>query len=112
MKNFFEKHIKIIATTKAVCSECGASLLGDYGEVAHILPKSKFKSIAEEDDNIIYLCGQFSQNQCHTKYDYSPLEKIKQMKIYPTVIERFKKLEPKITEKINIITRARYGEDY
>lgn len=103
---FFQKHIGI-AKTK-YCEECGEKLKGNASEIAHVLPKSYFKSVATEDSNILYLCGIFSKNNCHSNYDNFPAEKVKQMNIYPKVQEVFKQLEQNITEKINYKVYDRY----
>lgn len=95
-KDFFDKHLKIIRDTKAVCQECGCSLKGSYREVAHILPKSYFKSVSKNDRNIIYLCEQH-----HTEFDNFSNKKVKEMKIFPQITKRFKELEKIIEEKIN-----------
>lgn len=96
---FFKKHIEI-AKTKC-CEECGAKLRGNASEVAHVLPKQYFKSIMCSDLNVLYLCGMYSDNQCHSNFDNFPQEKVKEMKIYPKVQEIFKQLEEEIIEKIN-----------
>lgn len=95
-KEFFDKHLKIIRNNKEVCQECGCKLKASYREVAHILPKSYFKSVSKNDKNIIYLCEQH-----HTEFDNFSNEKLKQMKIFPQITERFKQLKEIIEEKIN-----------
>lgn len=100
--DFFYKHVQNIKNSNACCAECGERLKGDFTEVAHILPKSYFKSISTNDLNVIYLCGMYcSGNNCHSVFDNSAQEKVKQMKIYPIVKERFQELLPHITEKLN-----------
>jgi len=98
---FFQKHIQIIKDGKLSCEECGERLKGDVSEIAHILPKSKFKSISTNDLNVIYLCGMYSNNNCHHNFDNLTVEKVKQMNIFPKICEIFKELEPIITEQIN-----------
>lgn len=107
---FFIKHINVIKNERRCCDECGERLTGHVSEVAHILPKQKFKSIATEDKNVIYLCGAFSTNQCHTNFDNRPNEFVKNMNIFNIVHERYKKLKEIITEKINYKVEERYGE--
>lgn len=96
---FFQKHIEI-AKTK-YCEECGDKLRGNVSEIAHCLPKGYFKSVSINDKNVLYLCGLYSKNNCHFNYDNFPVEKIKDMNIYPKVQKIFKELEDSITEKIN-----------
>lgn len=106
LPEFFQKHIEI-AKTKC-CEECGVKLTGNASEVAHVLPKQYFKSIMCSDLNVLYLCGMYSSNQCHSNFDNSAKEKVKQMKIFPKVQEVFKQLEWVITEKINYKHRDMY----
>lgn len=105
---FFEKHVQIIKENRLCCEECGTRLKGDVSEIAHILPKSTFKSIATNDDNVLYLCGMWSDSQCHSKYDNLPTAKVREMKIFPKVVEKFKILEEEITEKITYKIEERY----
>lgn len=109
MKDFYLRHIKNIRDFKLICEECGCNLSGDFSEVAHILHKSKFKSIALDDDNIIYLCG-YSGNNCHAKFDLSSTEEFRKMKVFNKVSQRYEELKSKIKEKINYKIEERYGE--
>lgn len=101
LPEFFQKHVEIIKTTRAKCMECGCELKGTFDEVAHILPKQYFKSIATEDSNVFYLCAMYSENNCHGKYDNSSNEDIKKMKIFEDASKRFEDLQELITEKLN-----------
>lgn len=100
-KEFFEKHIGLIRSENKRCQECGDRLKGDVSEVAHILPKQTYKSIATDDDNVIYLCSWRSENNCHSVFDDSPDYKLQAMKIYNDVREKVIKLIEKVTENIN-----------
>ncbi len=100
-KEFFDYCVNIIKKDKLVCEECGEKLKGHVSEVAHVLPKSYFKSVATNKDNWIPLCGMYSNNQCHTNFDNLPLKKFKNMKVYSKVMLIFAKLEPLIKEAIN-----------
>lgn len=108
---FFIKHIENIKKTKACCRECKARLKGHVSEVAHVLPKSTFKSIATNDDNVIYLCGMYSSTQCHANFDTFTVEKVKKMFIYPEIIRIFARIEPLITEKISYKIYDKYTTD-
>jgi len=105
---FFQKHIEI--ARNSYCEECGQRLTGDVSEIAHCLPKSYFKSVSTSDLNVLYLCGRFSANQCHSNYDNGAVEKVKQMKIYPKVKEIFQQLKPEITETINYKVYQKYED--
>jgi hypothetical protein len=99
LPDFFKRHIEI-AKTKC-CEECGTKLKGHVSEIAHVVPKQYFKSVMCSDLNVLYLCGMFSDKQCHTNYDNFPQEKVKQMKIYPKVQDMFKQLKETVTENLN-----------
>lgn len=105
---FFQRHIQNIRDNGLCCEECGARLVGDVSEIAHVLPKSTFKSIATNDTNVLYLCGMWSNSQCHSNYDNYPTAKVKEMNIFSKVVEIFKVLEEEITEKITYKTEERY----
>lgn len=105
---FFQKHIQIIKDTNTCCEECGDKLKGNVSEIAHILPKNLFKSIAINDDNVIYLCGMYSNNQCHNKFDDSKLEIFQNMFVFSKISKIFKLLETLVTEKIPYKIYDRY----
>lgn len=99
LPDFFKRHIEI-AKTKC-CEECGAKLKGHVSEIAHVFPKQYFKSVMCSDLNVLYLCGMFSDKQCHANYDNRTVEKIKEMKIYNTACNIFAEIKDKITEPLN-----------
>lgn len=66
---FFSNMIEEIMVNGLMCGECGDRLIGDVSEVAHILPKTVFKSIATNPENVIFLCSWKSKNNCHGKFD-------------------------------------------
>jgi hypothetical protein len=103
--DFYKKHVDIIKNNKVCCYECGIKLLGDVSEVAHVLNKSNFKSIATNDENIIYLCG-WKQNNCHDKFDSG---KEREMKVYQIAKDKFNILKELIKEKINYKIWEKYG---
>lgn len=105
---FFQKHINIIKNTNACCAECGDKLKGNVSEIAHILPKNLFKSIATNNDNVIYLCGMYSTNECHNKFDDSKLKVFQNMLVFTQISRIFAKLEEVVTEKIPYKIYDRY----
>ena len=107
LPEFFQKHIEI-AKGKC-CEECGSKLKGNVSEIAHVIPKQYFKSVMCSDLNILYLCGLYSDNNCHSNYDNFAQEKVKEMNIFPKIQKVFKELEKTITEKINYKHRDLYG---
>lgn len=109
LPEFFQRHIEI-AKSKC-CEECNQKLSGHVSEIAHVIPKQYFKSVMCSNLNILYLCGMFSNNQCHANYDNFPQEKVKKMNIFPKVQKIFKELEQLITEKINYKVYERYSRE-
>lgn len=78
------------------CQECGDNLISSTvinprTIVAHILPKSKFKSIECNEDNILYLCYK-----CHHNFDNKGKDYVLKMKLLPTIKVRLKILKPLI----------------
>lgn len=106
---FYQKHIEIIKNGNLKCEECKTRLIGDVSEIAHIMPKGSFPSVATLDENVIYLCSWKSPNNCHAKFDNFSIEKIKQMLIFPKVCRIFAQIEREIEEKINYKTYEKYS---
>lgn len=100
LPEFFQKHISIIKEDKLCCTNCGERLKGDVSEVAHRLPKSFFKTIMCDDDNVVYLGGRFSNCHCHDLYDGSN-EQLQSLNIFSAEKEIIKQLLEKVTEKYN-----------
>jgi hypothetical protein len=101
LPDFFKRHIEI-AKTKC-CANCGEKLKGEVSEIAHRLPKSFFKSIMCDDDNVVYLGGRFSKCGCHSLYDGSN-EQLQSISIFSAEKEIIKELLEKVTEEINYKT--------
>lgn len=98
LPEFFQRHIEI-AKTKC-CANCGEKLRGEVSEIAHRLPKSTFKSIICNDDNIVYLGGRFSNCGCHSLYDGTN-EQLQSLSIFSAEKEIIKELLEKATETVN-----------
>jgi len=105
LSEFFERHIEI-AKSK-YCTNCGEKLKGDVSEIAHRLPKSTFKSIMCDDQNVVYLGGRFSNCGCHNLYDGSN-EQLQSLSIFSAEKEVIKELLEKVTEEINYKTYDRW----
>lgn len=106
--SFFIARVKHIKKTQAKCQECGAPLKGDISEVAHILPKQKFKSIMRNPKNVLYLCGYWSSNGCHTKFDNCTNAEFKKMNVFAYVKSIVEELFEEAEEKPNYKTLDRY----
>lgn len=100
LSEFFIRHVNKIKTEKLHCANCGEKLKGDVSEVAHRLPKSTFKSIQCDDDNVVYLGGRFSSCGCHALYDGTN-EQLQSLNIFSEEKEIVKELLEKVTEKYN-----------
>lgn len=92
---FFKEHIEFIQDKEICCMECGERLTGHVSEVCHLVAKSSNPEIATDYDNIIYLCGMFSKNNCHANFD-SDFDKRNSMKVFPIAVKQFEKLKEKI----------------
>jgi hypothetical protein len=97
--DFFIKHIQIVINEKKVCENCGDKLRGTgVDEIAHSLSKGKYKSVATEDLNILYLCGIFSENQCHANYDKDYSTRVL-MPVFKIAKERYLLFKDKVLEE-------------
>lgn len=80
-----------MAKTTGYCQECGHPIERTefyiHASIAHVLPKSKFPSVAFHPDNWIELgteCG------CHNRYD-TGYKTAQTMKVWPIAREKFQK---------------------
>lgn len=89
------------------CENCGRQILEPgVKNIAHILPKSKFKSINSNLDNAMYLCTVFDGGGCHEEYD-SSWSAAKSMVVWELAVSRFQKFERFIKEKSLILNHFR-----
>lgn len=97
MTAFFEYHKEFI-DVHSTCENCKQHIYWILGEsywrsiFAHVLPKKHFKSIALDNDNVLYLCLT-----CHSQYDSSWLNASK-MNIWDKAKGIIKGLLPKIAK--------------
>jgi hypothetical protein len=105
LPEFFQRHIEIAKGIR--CANCGERLIGDVSEVAHRLPKSLFKSVMCDDENVTYLCSWKSTNNCHGLYDGSN-EQLQSLPIFLAEKEIIKNLLGKVTENFNYKTTDRW----
>lgn len=95
---FFQFHVSQVTH----CENCGMEISSPGAKnVAHILPKSSFKSVMTEPQNVMYLCSDLDLQEgkgCHDLYD-SSWEVAKTMKIWSTAVERFNNFKDKVKEK-------------
>lgn len=96
---FYREHTEVAA--KTFCDNCGRKLSGNVSEIAHILPKNVFKSVATHPLNVLYLCSNltYGTDGCHDLYD-SSWSVAKMMNVWPTAVERYKHFKDDIEERI------------
>jgi len=95
---FFKQQIEYIKEKGIKCEECGESLHGGVDEVAHILSKSKHPEVETEKNNIVYLCGAFSENQCHYNFDKKDRTT---MKVFEVAKQRYSLIKNKVKKESN-----------
>lgn len=83
---------------KGVCEHCGGKTERDndktfHFSIAHLLEKSKFKSVATHPENWIELC--YYGNSCHTNFDNKMINLI-DLNCFDSVIDKFVKIYPHI----------------
>lgn len=83
------------------CAHCGGKTQKYDNDtfhysVAHLLPKSLFKSIATHDENWLELC--YYGNSCHTNFDNHIID-ISELNCFNEVIEKITKLYPHIAKE-------------
>lgn len=86
---------------KGVCDNCGGKTQKHddntfYYSIAHLLPKSHFKSIATNDENWLELC--YYGNSCHSNFDNHMID-ITELNCFDKVIEKIVKLYPHISKE-------------
>jgi len=90
---FFQRMIQRVIDEKICCENCQKPLYNpDSSVVAHILSKSKHLEVAIEDNNVVFLCGIYSDSQCHSKFD-SSLSTRKTLSVFKIAAERLKTIK-------------------
>ena len=95
-------------TRKHYCENCGKWLGNNFRNLkghiityryAHIIPKAVYPYLRHYDKNIMLLCLE-----CHTKFDQSPKDIVKEMKCYDGEhIENLKQLHKQLEQENNEI---------
>lgn len=84
-----------------VCQNCNQPINASFEphhNIAHILPKSRYKSVATHPDNKLFLCAsKDNRNGCHEKFD-SGVTNMMEMKVFSLAVEKFQKFKDKVTE--------------
>ena len=95
LKVFFDERI---ANCPKNCENCKNAIVIPEGitkraAVAHILSKKLFKSVATNENNIVYMCIP-----CHQTFDFVGKTKASQMPVASIAKERFKLFKDQIEE--------------
>ena len=88
LSSFFDYHIQEI-TKHPYCENCGNKITNPYQwSVAHILPKKKYKEVADDKNNAVYLCVW--DNNCHNEFDtIQNSTEVYKMKVFEKVYEKY-----------------------
>lgn len=94
---------------KPVCQNCGCSINYRYEPVrniAHILPKDKYKSVMAHPLNFILLCSSKDQDtgiDCHYRFDNNIMD-IPKMPCYKDAKKKFELFKGEVIERGKIFT--------
>lgn len=100
--------IKAVANLREnpFCDNCNAPIninLHPVNNIAHILPKEKYKSVMDNDENYVLLCSSkdLQGNSCHEKFDHEPRQRIS-MSVWPQVVKKFLLFKQEVKERGSI----------
>lgn len=101
---FFDNKITLLKI-KNVCDNCGCKINANFmphANIAHILPKSRYKSVATHPDNFLFLCSGKTDAEignCHYKFD-NQIKNQEAMPVWDLAKQRFQKFKHLVTENI------------
>lgn len=105
LQGFFSEAIKKLLD-KPVCQNCGCDIkayLHPQNNIAHILNKSKYKSVMCHPDNYVFLCDSKDNedgSSCHGEFD-SRLSGRPNMPVYNLCVEKFNQFSHLCEERGN-----------
>jgi 5-methylcytosine-specific restriction endonuclease McrA len=105
---FFENAI-IDLEEKPTCQNCGHKINTRYEPVrniAHILPKSRYKSVMAHPQNFIFLCSSKDRDDgkdCHNRFDSRILD-IPKMACFKEAKRKFEYFKDEVVERGKIFT--------
>lgn len=100
-RDFFSKAIEELERNP-FCQNCGGKIktfLHPVNNIAHILNKSKYKSVSTHPENYIFLCSSKDEiSSCHEVFDNKMSER-KNMECFTLAYRKFKKFENQVLER-------------
>jgi hypothetical protein len=108
LPEFFERAIEELKKDPR-CTNCGCAINVSYKpvrNVAHILPKAKYKSVMANPFNWITLCSSKDHDGktgCHFRFDNRIID-IPEMPCFRLAKSRFEKFKGEVTERGKIFT--------
>lgn len=105
LPEFFTDAVEI-AKKDPYCDNCGRKLNLDYNphwNIAHILPKQKYKSVMTHQLNWIKLCTSKEDGDCHHKFDNN-ISGIPDMVCFNLAKSMFEIFKPEVLERGIIFT--------
>lgn len=108
LPDFFEKAI-IDLKKKPICENCGRAININYEpimNIAHILPKSRYKSVMAHPENKLFLCAykdNMDGSSCHYVFD-NEIDNIKNMNCFEEAKRKFEIFKTDVVERGKIFT--------
>lgn len=107
MRDFLFEMAEEFAYAGSACHNCGMYLDTVNGNnIAHILPKRIFKSVAYEPRNVMLLCTNFDRKDgktgCHEQFD-SSWSKAKTMPVWEMAKRQVGEIRDMVTEPSKIL---------
>lgn len=97
---FFDNAIKDM-TSRPICENCGARIkfwVTPTHNVAHILSKSRYKSVMSDPQNYVILCADKDQaDNCHERFDNKVNERVN-MRVFNTARNKYLSFSDKCLE--------------
>ena len=105
LQPYYNYHIKQLQK-KLICENCGQPIKPYllHSNIAHILPKSKYKSVSTNIHNYLYLCSGKDDNSidCHYTFDYRGSEIRKNMEVFELAKQRYNLFKDEVVENGNL----------
>ena len=100
LPSFFSKATQEVKANP-ICQNCGCKIRWwshPVNNVAHLLSKSRYKSVMSNENNYVILCSEKDLgNGCHELFDTKISER-PNMKVFPVALEKYKKFREEVLE--------------